>query len=435
MTRVPAFRRMTSGVPSRRGYLLLLLTVLLCAGIALPLVAQGTAAAPEDTSDFGQYVVNHQDTLTPFFTQHAGDFFSHAIPALLSMAGWVIFITALVGWGLDVLMSRAYAFFYAPAFADWKRAIIYATGSLFLFLLYSGMAGLAIVLLVGVAQSQIVIPLAMLLLLLVSIAAQIVWILYLFRTSFGVSILFYLALVIVHLVAAFLITQPAMGSRASPDITNFVDSTITPRLQDEAQTTRQQLAAVTGGRDSSQAKVTESQQEIAQAEVVQESLVKEIEAKKNSDIYALAQIIKARARGDLQAAHDGLAEFPAKFPDSELLSQARVQLNAVNGQLAAAQLEQQQQADDMRAAAEARADLLAHAAKGQATLTEMRQALIGKSRAEVTGLLGAPTGTASDQWNYDKRMIVNPLTNEQSGLTVYFSEGTVQTLDYYRGGD
>jgi len=27
-------------------------------------------------------------------------------------------------------------------------------------------------------------------------------------------------------------------------------------------------------------------------------------------------------------------------------------------------------------------------------------------------------------------MIVNPITNEKSGLMVYFSEGTVQSVDY-----
>ncbi len=433
MTRGLASRRCT-GVARLRRNSVLLLAVLLSAGIALPLMAQGAAPAADDASDFGQYVVNHQDTLSPFFSKNAGDFFRLAIPALLGMAGWVIFISMVVGWGLDVLMSRAYAFFYAPAFADWKRAIIYATGSLFLGFLYTGLMGLALVLLVGLPQAQLILPLAVILLVLVAIAAQIVWILYLFRTGFGVSILFYIALVVVHAIAGFLITQPVMGSRASPDVTNFIDSAITPRLQSEAQATRQQLASVTGGRDSVQGKVTESQQEIAQAELDQENLAKEIEAKKNSDVYTLAQVIKARARGELQTAHDGLAAFPGKFPDSPLLTQARAQLAALNDQIAAAETQhQQQQADEARAVAEARANLLARAAKGQATLTEMRQALLGKSRAQVGDLLGQPSDTASDQWNYQRRMIVNPLTSEQTGLTVYFLEGSVQSVDYYRG--
>ncbi len=63
----------------------------------------------------------------------------------------------------------------------------------------------------------------------------------------------------------------------------------------------------------------------------------------------------------------------------------------------------------------------------------MRQALVGKSRADVRALLGAPSDTGSDQWNYQQQMIVNPLTSEQTGLTVYFSEGSVQSVDYNRG--
>jgi cell division protein FtsB len=396
-------------------------------------MAQGTAPATDDPNDFGQYVVNHQDTLAPFFSNNAGEFFRLAVPALLGVVGWVIFITMVVGWGLDVLMSRAYAFFYAPAFADWKRAIIYATGSLFLSFLYTGLMGLALVLLLGFSQAAVIVPLALLVLALVAIGAQIVWILYMFRTPFGTSILFYIALVFVHVVASYLITQPIMGSRASPDVTNFIDNVITPKVEAETQSTRQQLATVTGGRDSAQARVTASQQEIAQAETAQVNLAKEIEEKKNSDIYILAQVIKERAQGDLESARAGLTTFPTRFPNSPLLAQARDQLAAVTEQISAAEAQhKQQEADEARAAAKARAALLARAAKGQATLSEMRAALIGKSRAEVTALLGPPSGIASDQWNYQQQMIINPLTNEQTGLSVFFLEGTVQSVDYNR---
>jgi len=434
MTRGPASRPASGLLWSRRHPLLLLLVLLLGAGLALPLLAQTASAAADDTGDFGQYVVNHQDTLAPFFTKNAGDFFRLAIPALLSLAGWVIFISMVVGWGLDVLISRAYAFFYAPAYADWKRAIIYATGSLFLSFLYAALLGLVVVLLLGLAQAQVLIPLAVLVLGLVAIAAQIVWIIYMFRTSFGISILFYIAVAVVHIIASSLISGPVMGSRASPDITNFVDSVITPRLQAEAKATREQLASVTGGRESAQARVTESQEEIAQAESQQTSLAKEIEEKKNSDIYTLAQIIKQRARGELESAREGLTAFPGKFPDSPLLAQARGQLDALNGQIATAQAQRkQEEADAARVEAQNRADLLAQAAKGQATLSQMRQALIGKSRPQVKVLLGPPSGIGPDQWNYEQRMIINPLTGEQTGLTVFFNEGAVQSVDYNRG--
>jgi hypothetical protein len=64
------------------------------------------------------------------------------------------------------------------------------------------------------------------------------------------------------------------------------------------------------------------------------------------------------------------------------------------------------------------------------TLSEMRRVLIGKSRTDVSNLLGLPTDTASDSWGYRQQMIFNPLTNEKHGLEVYFSEGIVQGVDY-----
>jgi len=435
MTRGPASRPATGVVRLRRPLLALLL-VLFGAAIALPLMAQATSSGSGDMGDFGQYVVDHQDTLAPFFTKNAGDFFRLSIPALLGLVGWVIFISLVVGWALDVMMSRAYAFFYAPAFADWKRAIIFATGSLFLSFLYAALLGSVVVLMIGSAQAAVFVPLALILLGLVAIAAQIVWIIYMFRTPFGISILFYVALAVVHFIASSLISGPVMGSRASPDITNFVDSVIAPRLQADAKATRDQLATITaGGGQSAQAKVTEAQEEIAQAESQQATLAKEIAEKKDSDIYTLAQLLKQRARGELEAAREGLAAFPGKFPGSPLLAQARGQLEAVNGQIAAAQAQHKQEvADQVKADAQARADLLARAAKGQATLSEVRQALIGKSRAQVKDLFGPPSDTGPDQWNYQQRMIINPLTSEQTGLTVFFSQGAVQGVDYNRGG-
>ena len=93
-----------------------------------------------------------------------------------------------------------------------------------------------------------------------------------------------------------------------------------------------------------------------------------------------------------------------------------------------------EEADAARAAAQARADLLTRAGKGEVTLSEMRQALLGKTRAQVSNLLGLPSETASDSWSYRRQMILNPLTNEKHGLTVYFSEGIVQGVDYNQNG-
>ena len=155
--------------------------------------------------------------------------------------------------------------------------------------------------------------------------------------------------------------------------------------------------------------------------------------RKNSDLYVFSLIVQARARGDLAGAHDRLTAFVNQYPTSSVITLARAQLGEVSADLAAEnEKKKEQDAADAAAAAAAKADLLARAAKADVTLSEMRKALIGKSRAEVGKLLGLPTDTGADSWGYRREMIINPLTNEKHGLTVYFNEGMVQGVDYDR---
>jgi hypothetical protein len=410
--------------------------ILLLAAASLPLLAavNGGGVAPGN-QDFGQYLADHQDDLAPFFTTNAGDFLKLALPLLMSMLSGVILFTMLLGWGIDVLMSRGYAFFFAPSFGDWKRSIIYATGRLFLSFVYTCLMGLAIVLSLGLTHALTVISVVVTVLLVVAFAAQVVWILYLYRTTFTHSTVFYFALALVHFVAGILIAGPVMGPHASSMATNFIDRAITPRLQAEADSTKAELARVKSARDAEKVKAGDLQGQIAQSQAEQDRLRQQIEEKKNSDIYTLAQIIKARSQGNLASARDQLAAFPSRFPNSPLDTLARTQLSEVTDQMTVDLAQKKEQAaDEARAEAQARADLLARAARGEVTLSEMRKVLIGKTRAQVSDLLGMPTETASDSWGYTQQMIVNPLTNEKHGLMVYFNLGNVQSVDYDRTG-
>jgi DNA-binding transcriptional regulator YdaS (Cro superfamily) len=409
--------------------------ILWLGAMSLPLMADGANAAPAGGEDFGQYLADHQEDLAPVFMKNAGDMFKVGMPLLIQMTGWIILFTMLTGWAIDVLMSRGFAFLFAPAFAELKRAIIYATGRLFLSFVYTCLIGLAVVFSLRLSHPGIVTMLVVILLLVVALAAQIVWILYLYRTDFFISAAFYVAILVVHGVVGFLIARPIISLQASSVATDFVDRAITPRLQAEAQSTKRELAAVESARNVTKAKMADLQNQIAQAQTDQEQLRKEIEAKKNSDIYVFGQIVQARARGELDSARAKTIAFLAKFPTSTLYNSARAQLVQVNERLAVAETQKrQEEADAARAAAQARADLLARAGKGEVTLSEMRQALIGKTRAEVSNLLGQPSETASDSWGYHQQMILNPLTNERYGLTVYFTQGAVQSVDYNRNG-
>ena len=412
--------------------------LLIFAAATLPLLAQTTNAAPATPAsgeDFGQYLADHQGDLAPFFSNNAGDIFKQVMPAAIGMLGWVIFFTMLIGWGVDVLLSRVFAFFFAPAFAEWKRSVVYATGELFLNFVYTCLMGIAIVFSLNLSHAGPVIMIVLVVLLLVGFAAQIVWVLYLYRTSFFISVAFYIGLLVAHSVAGSLFTGPFLEARGPGAVNHFIDSAITPRLQEGIDSLKQDLAAAKADRDAAQSRTNELLGQIKQAQAEKGRLNREIGEKKNSDIYTLAQILKARANGDLTSARDQLTAFPSKFPLSPLNSQVRAQLSDLDNQITIAATQQkQQQAETARETAQARADLLDRAGKGQVTLSEMRQALINKSRAQVKDLLGVPSDTGSDSWAYRQQMIINPLTNEKHGLVVYFSQGLVQGVDYDRNG-
>jgi hypothetical protein len=402
---------------------------------SFPVIADsiGAPAPRAGGDDFAQYAIDHQADLSPFFTNNAGDLFRVIVPMIMGMLGWVILLTMLAGWGLDIILSRCFAYFFAPAFAEVKRSVIYASGRLFLSFVYTGLLGLAIVFSLNFVNAGIIVAVAVAILLVVALGAQLVWILYLYRTNFPIAGAFYLAIIVAHTAIGLLIARPLIGSHASVATTRFIDQAITPRLQAEVASTKQEFARADASRNLTKNKVADLNNQIAQNQADAGQLRAEIEQKKNSDAYFFAQVIQARARGELLLARDQFAAFPTRFPSSSLLTMARAQLAQINDQLALQDTQKKQQAADAAlAVAQARADLLARAARGQVTLSEMRQALLGKTRAEVGKLLGLPTETASDSWGYRQQMIVNPLTNEKHGLMVYFSEGTVQGVDYDR---
>ncbi len=392
------------------------------------------AAGTSDGDDFGHYLVAHQDEIAPFFAHNADDLLRLSVPMLMSLTGWVIILTMLLGWGLDIFLGRGFSYLYSPEPSDWKRSVIYATGRLFLRLLYTGLIFLVIVMTLGLGNPALVIPLTFGIVLLVSLAAQIVWVLYLFRTTFTQSLLFYFVVALADLVAGLILAQPVMGAHTPANVAGFIDVAVTPRLHAEAESIRHQAAEVKKARDASLTQVADCQARISQAEAEQERLSRQIVEKKNSDVYVLAQIIKARARGDLDTAREQLAAFSGKFPNSPLDPLVRSQLNDVTAQISSREAQRtQDEATAARAAAAARADLLARAARGEVTLSEMRQVLIGKTRPQVSDLLGAPSQTGPDQWNYGQQMILNPITKEKQGLTVYFLQGSVQSVDYNHG--
>jgi hypothetical protein len=153
----------------------LLVLLFWLAGVCSPLPADVSSPPPSatDADNFSQYLADHQAELAPFFTKNASELFRQAVPVLLGMMGWVVISTMIVGWGVDVLMSRGYAFLFAPVFAEWKRSVLYATGRLCLSFLYTCLMVLTILLGVSLAHAGAIIVSVLVLLFLVAFAAPI----------------------------------------------------------------------------------------------------------------------------------------------------------------------------------------------------------------------------------------------------------------------
>jgi len=420
-------------VPQRRkrrirlGFATLFAFALSCAWLA------AAVPAPSGTPDFPAYLAQHQAELLPFIEQNACTTLKDGLHILVSVGGNLLLATALFGWVLDVPLSWGFSTVFAPAYAKLTRALVYACGRLVLALMMTVILSFAA--LVGVnAGAGLPALMIVAVLAIPAIVVQVFWINYLYRTPSFNSLLFYFVLLAAHGLI-FIVLVPTMFSKqVDTAITQYMDESVVPCLRTEADKAHQDAAGLAAKRDAVQTQVTDLKTRIAQDKTDEQDLEKQLDARKNSPEVLFTRLVLLRAQGNLAEAGKGFADFIAKHPDDPHADAARGQITAVNEALTAQlALERQQQAEMTKANAQARAALLARAAAGQATLSEMRQALIGKTREEVLAYFGAPSETGADRWGYGKRMVIDPDTHESRGLTVVFSEGLVQGVDFYYG--
>jgi len=392
-----------------------------------------SSSAPDDPG-FAQYMVDHQAEVDPFISKNSKQIVQQAVPLVLEWVGKIVLLALLAGWIIDVALSRGFADLFARSRRQLTRSLIYASVRLVLSAIIVMLLGITLALLAGLSNLEYIVPAVCLLFFLIGAGVQIGWIYYLYRTDVFISGLFFLVLLIVHGFATLVIAVPLMGGQAGHSGTAFIDHTLTVGLQAEVEGTRQDLARITPARDAAAVEVNQLHDEIDQAKAEQIEVQKQILAAKSSETYAFSQIVKTHARGDLQAAHDQFTSFLVTFPNGALTGLAKGQLMQVDSELAAQDAQKKQAAADaIRLAAQQRADLLLRAGKGLVPLSEMRRTLLGKTRAEVSGLFGPPTEIASDRWGFAQQMIFNSLTNQKSGLAIYFNDGVVQSVDYYSG--
>ena len=387
--------------------------------------------APSDGDDFATYLARHQADLAPFFTQNSVMLIKEALPSLVHVMGHVLLVTALACWFVDVVLGWIFSTMVAPAYAKITRALVYASGRLVLALALTLVLGVATTL--GLNAGAGWPALLMLVVLTVpAIAVQIFWVGWLYRASARDSGLFYVGLLVVHGVVGAILIASVFSSQIDRAATQYVDQSITPRLQVAADAARQEAAPLTAARDAAQAQLNALQARLAQDKTDEASLRQAIENGKNLPAFLYSRLVLLRAQGHLTDAATGLAAFIAAHPHDPETQPARAQLEQINQEVSVQLATQrQEQAATARTEARDRAQLLAHAAAGQATLSEMRAALLGKTPAQVFALFGEPTERGADRWGYGHPMILDPDNNITRGLTVVFADGFVQGVDYY----
>ena len=397
------------------------------------LLADAAGAAAPSGDDFATYLAQHQADLGAFFTQNGTELIKDALPIFVSVTGHVLLATALACWFVDVLLGWIFSTMVAPAYAKITRAFVYATGRLVLALALTLVLGVAATL--GLNAGAGWPALLMLVVLAVpAIAVQIFWVGWLYRASARDSGLFYIGLLLVHTVAGAILVAFVFAGQIDRAVAQFVDKSITPRLQLAAAAARQEAAPLTSARDAAQAQLTALQARLAQDKTDEASLHQAIENGKNLPAFTFSRLVLLRAQGHLTDAATGLAAFIAGHPHDPETDAARGQLAEINQEVSAQLAAQrQEQAEAARADAHARSHLLARAAAGQATLSEIRVALLGKTPAQVFALFGEPSERAADRWGYAQRMVIDPDGGDTKGLTVVFADGFVQGVDYYYG--
>lgn len=398
--------------------------------LGLSLIAHAADPSPSDSAAF---LAQHQGELALFFNQHGSAILKESLPICVSVAGHLLLVTALAGWLIDIPLSWGFSTIFAPAYAKFTRALVYASGRLTLALLCSVVLTFSALLGIN-AGAALAAFLVVAVLSVPAVVLQVCWVSYQYRTRPQPSLLFYCGLLLAHGLVLLILIPTLFSAQVGGAFARVIDQSVVPALQADTRQVQRDASADLSLRDSAQAASTALSQRLAQDQAAERDLENRIAANKDSPAVIFSRLVLQRAQGDLAGAGTNLAEFIRRYPNDPHAGPARGELTAVNQALAEQQrLAQARQAANTAAEAQARAQLLAKLAAGHATLSEVRRALIGKTTGDVAALFGPPTERGADRWGYGRRMVFDPETSESLGLTVVFFEGLVQGVDYYYG--
>lgn len=390
-------------------------------------------AADSPGESYGQHLHDHRDEIRPFLKQHQAEIYQEGQPQFLIILAEVLALNLVVGWIFDLVSAYYLSRFFAPSYAKGLQAISFATGHQVLLLVLT-LIILALAFTIGTLMPWYLFIVTIILLLLAFFIVQTIWVSFNYQTGSNVSGQFYLAVLAFHAVA-LLICYPIERARTVRATSALVNQVATPQINNYVGDRKHVLALAEEARDKVQGEIADTQAQLAQANANQIELRKEIADRKASEFYVFCRIVHLHAEGDLTTARDQLNDFFIKFPAGKFLDPAKAQLAQIESELAVQEAQRKQaEADAAQVAAQVKADFLARAGRGEIPLSEMHQKLLGKSPADVTDLLGKPSMIQAGQWTYVQQMVNNPLTQEKHGLTIYFVDGFVQSVDFFFGG-
>ena len=407
----------------------LFLLFLVATAFSIPAVADTNQFAGET---FGQQVLEHESDITPFLKEHQENIYRTCGPGFQYIVATILALNLIVGWFCDFVAAYILSRVFAPTYALLKQAFIFTTGHLILIIFFS-IFSMFLFSTIGAAMPWYMFEILIVLLLLIVSVIQTILVSFCYRTAPDVSVKFYAWVFVLHVMALALF-YPITKARATTMMSSLANKVATPTLEGYVDERMKLLTIASDARDKVKGDISDAQSQFDEANTEQSQLRKQIADMKASELFVFRRIVHLHAEGDLTSARDQLNAFLVSFPAGKMIESAKAQLTQISGELAALDAQKKQaEAAAAQAAAQARADFLARAGRGEVSLSEMHKALQGKTFAEVKELFGLPAVVEAGCWGYKQQMVFNPLTNEKHGLTIYFVQGIVQSVDYFYG--
>lgn len=127
------------------------------------------------------------------------------------------------------------------------------------------------------------------------------------------------------------------------------------------------------------------------------------------------------------------AEFAAKFPGHPLATKAKEQIDVLESLKAQTEVDRQAARAALVEEEKRQLDIFKkRLADREVTLSDIRKAVLGKSRSEVIELLGPADADQANMLIYTEIEVFDPVRNRQRSFIINFLEGRVQGANYIR---